>query len=471
MMKAPRIMLAGTHSGVGKTTITTAVMSLLTKAGHRVNPFKVGPDYIDPSYHGLATGRPCRNLDCWMLQPAHVYELFYRTAQKGGINVIEGVMGLFDGASGTSDEGSSAQIAKLTRTPVILIVDAKSAARSVAATVLGFKNFDPALNLAGVILNRVGSERHLALVSEAIEKYCNVPIVGHIKKNASLELPSRHLGLIPTGEGGELTEKVGQLGEVIAEGIDLAGIAAIAENAPELVPPEKDALFPRGLHDTDMGGRVKIGIAQDEAFSFYYQDGLDILEHFGATLVPFSPIHDRKLPAGLQGLYIGGGYPEIYARELSGNQSMLASIRQFGNSGRPVYGECGGFMYMTEGITDGAGEFFPMVGLIPGKTAMRKKLVSLGYVTAICQGENLFGPVGTKLRGHEFHYSDYEGDTCGDGAAFQLIRNRTKEEVPAGYASGQVLASYLHVHFGTNINAAQSFVEKCRAVGCMENDT
>ncbi|ADG82169.1 cobyrinate a,c-diamide synthase [Thermincola potens] len=460
-MKAPRILIAGTHSGSGKTTITTAIMGLLKKKGYKVNPFKVGPDYIDPSYHAVATGNPGRNLDCWMLSQDKVYELFCRTAQQGGINVIEGVMGLFDGASGIDDAGSSAQIAKLTNTPVLLVVDVRSTARSAAAVVLGFQKFDPALNIAGVILNRVGSDRHLGLVSEAIEKYCRIPIVGAIRKNELLELPSRHLGLIPTGEGRQLPEKIDCLVGIIEQDIDLEKLLAVAGSAPELQLPEKPRLFPEISGKT----RVRLGIARDEAFSFYYQDSLDILSHLGAELIPFSPMRDERLPADLHGLYIGGGYPEIYLEELADNKNMLKEIKEFGLSGKPVYAECGGFMYLSDGITTAEGVHYPLVGLVPGISVMKPKLVSLGYVTAYCAADNLLGPAGTTLKGHEFHYSELDCEKHMEKPAYRVIRNRSGEQVLSGYADGNILASYIHVHFATNTEAAKSFLEKCRLAG------
>lgn len=460
-MFAPRILITGTHSGSGKTTITTGIMGLLTKQGYNVNPFKVGPDYIDPSYHYAATGSFSRNLDCWMMSPNKVYELFTKAAAKDGVNIIEGVMGLFDGSSGISDEGSSAQVAKLTKTPVILVVDVKSTARSAAALVLGFQKFDPELNVAGVILNRVGSERHLDLVREAIDEYCGIPVVGYIRKNHLLELPSRHLGLIPTGEGGGLGDKVAALADIIGEGIDIPKLLEIAESAPEIEPPEKLELFP----DPEGGKRVRIGIALDEAFSFYYRDALDMLQHQGGDLVPFSPIHDQVLPEKLDGLYIGGGYPEIYVEALSNNRSMLQSIKAFGEEGKPVYGECGGLMYLTQGITDTNGDFYPMVGLIPGKAIMKEKLVSLGYVTARCAKDTLLGPQAMTLKGHEFHYSELEGEIKEDDLAFEVVRNRSGKRVRVGYAKGNILASYIHIHFGTNIESAVNFVEKCRQGG------
>ncbi|HWI54928.1 MAG TPA: cobyrinate a,c-diamide synthase [Desulfobacteria bacterium] len=459
-MRIPRLMIAGTHSGVGKTTITTAVLSLFTKAGLNVQPYKVGPDYIDPSYHSAATGNKCRNLDSWILKEEAVRQFFINSATRADIAVIEGVMGVFDGSSGNTDTGSSAHIAKLLGCPVVLIVDVKSMARSAAAVVLGFKNFDPGLKVAGVILNRVGSQRHLGLVTEAIETYCDVPVLGYIKKNARLELPSRHLGLVPAVEGGSLLETVSGLSEEIRQGIDIAGLIKAAESAGELDFGDRAELMP----DAGSQETVRIGIAMDEAFSFYYEDGLEIFRMKGAELIPFSPIHDDNLPPDLHGIYIGGGFPEMFIQELSVNNKLKEAIKDAGSSGVPVFGECGGFMYLSDFISDFEGENHPMVGLIPGRCIMEKKLVGMGYVTARCMTENIIAPAESRIRGHEFHYSRFEPNKPAKDFpyAFELTRNRSGNIVFDGYALGNILGSYLHIHFGSDIGLADSFIEKCR---------
>lgn len=454
-MRIPRIMIAGTHSGVGKTTITTAIMAALAKEGCKVQPYKVGPDYIDPSYHTMATGNRSRNLDTWMLGEGTVPGLFVRSAGNMDIAVIEGVMGLFDGSSATGDEGSSARVAKLLNCPVLLIVDVKSMARSAAALVAGFVKFDPELNIAGVILNRIGSERHLRLVKESIETYCNVPVVGYIRKNAKLELPSRHLGLVPTVEGGSLPEMVSALADEIREGIDLDKLRQIAESAADL----ETSWLPAAIEPS---AQVRIGIAWDEAFSFYYQDGLEELERSGAQLVRFSPLHGEGLPPDIGGIYIGGGFPEIFIKQLADNAAMINAIKTAGEAGMPIFAECGGLMYLTRAIVDFDGEHYPMVGLVPGTCIMEKKLVGMGYIEAESLVDNVIARAGQKARGHEFHYSRVVPDEQGFKYAFRLERNRYREPVLDGYAGENILASYAHLHFASAPEMAVRFVEQCR---------
>ncbi len=460
-IRIPRLMIAGTHSGVGKTTITTAVMAALARSGYNVQPYKVGPDYIDPTYHTLATGNKSRNLDAWMLGEETVFRLFTASAAGADVALIEGVMGVFDGSSGAAEHGSSAYIAKLLKCPVLLIVDVKSMARSAAAMVLGYKNFDPGLNIAGVILNRIGSERHLNLVQEAIEYYCDLPVVGYVRKNAKLELPSRHLGLVPTVEGGELPEMVGSLADEVREGMDLDKLLEIAGNAEPLTPAsEINTPWPGRQKAGSI--QVRIGIAYDEAFSFYYQDGLEMLEKGGAELVPFSPLHDSELPGGLGGIYIGGGFPEMFIGELSANRAMISQIRAAGSAGMPLFAECGGLMYLTRAIVDFQGREFPMVGLVPGRCVMEKRLVGMGYVEAEALSDNILMPAGKMARGHEFHYSRIEPDTSEFRYAFRLVRNRYRETVLDGYANENILASYAHLHFASDSGLAGRFVDFCK---------
>jgi cobyrinic acid a,c-diamide synthase len=456
-LKIPRFMIAGTHSGVGKTTITTAIMAALTQKGLNVQPFKVGPDYIDPTYHSTATGNKCRNLDTWMLDEQTVCRLFANSAAKADMAVIEGVMGVFDGSAATSDNGSSAHIAKLLGCPVILIVDVKSMARSAAAVILGYKNFDPKLNIAGVILNRIGSDRHLSLVREAIETYCNVPVIGYIRKNAKLELPSRHLGLIPTVEGGQLLDTIGLLAEEVREGLDIEKLIIIANTAECFNARIEDEIC---IDDNIFS--VRIGIALDEAFSFYYRDGLDVLEKYGAELVFFSPLHDQKLPQGLDGIYIGGGFPEIYIKELAKNKTFMEDLRMAGDNGMPVFAECGGYMYLARSIVDTGGQRHDTVGLIPGECIMSKKLVGMGYAEAESLTDNILGKKGKKARGHEFHYSKFKPLEQDYPFAFRLVRNCYRDTVLDGYANGNILASYMHLHFAADPELAVNFLNICR---------
>lgn len=464
-MKIPRIMIAGTHSGVGKTTITTAIMAALARDGCRVQPYKVGPDYIDPSYHTMATGNPSRNLDTWMLSDETVYRLFVHSAQNTDVAVIEGVMGLFDGSLANGDRGSSAQIAKLLNCPVILIVDVKSMARSAAAMVSGFADFDPDLNIAGVILNRIGSDRHLRLVREAVEAYCKVPVVGYIRKNARLELPSRHLGLVPTVEGGGLPAKICSLADEIKEGIDFIRILRFADAADDMAPAcESEIKVAAGKGDIVVPEKkIRIGLAWDEAFSFYYQDGLDELVRQGAELVRFSPLHDAELPSDLAGLYIGGGFPEMFIQELAGNHGMINGLQAVAEKGIPIFAECGGLMYLTRTIVDFDNQEYRMVGLVPGRIIMEKSLVGMGYIEAEALANNVISIIGQKLRGHEFHYSRMIPDEPDFSYAFRLTRNRSGETFMDGYARDNILASYFHLHFASDPNTAARFIASCRA--------
>ncbi len=455
-MHIPSLMIAGTHSGVGKTTITTAVMAALTKSGYKVQPFKVGPDYIDPSYHNIATGSISRNLDTWMLGEHTVQKLFLRSAVQSDIAVIEGVMGLFDGASGVSDSGSSAQVAKLLHCPVILVVDVKSMARSAAAVVLGFQKLDPLVRIAGVILNRIGSDRHLQLVREAIETSCDIPVIGFIRKQADLALPSRHLGLVPTVEGGDLSARIGALADIIAEGMNYDLLADIAKGAGD-IQAQADLSFKSAGQ-----AKVRVAIARDEAFSFYYQDGLAVLESYDVELVPFSPLHDHRLPEDIHGIYIGGGFPEVFAAQLAKNRSILDEIGKYSRENMPVYAECGGLMYLTEAVRDFKGQEYPMAGIVPAKCLMEQKLVGMGYVTAENLTDNLLGPQGFTYRGHEFHYSRLVPTGSDFSYAVKLIRNKTGESVLDGYARDNILATYVHLHFATDLSLAQHFAGKCR---------
>ncbi|WP_418789919.1 cobyrinate a,c-diamide synthase [Phosphitispora sp. TUW77] len=462
-MKIPRFMIAGTHSGVGKTTITTGIMAALASAGFKVQPYKVGPDYIDPTYHTMATGNKSRNLDTWILDNETVKKVFVKSASKADIAVIEGVMGVFDGSSGTVDQGSSAHMAKLIDCPVILIVDTSSMARSAAALVSGFLNFDPDLKIAGVILNKIGSERHLKLVTEAIETYCNIPVVGYVKKNAALELPSRHLGLVPTVEGGELPRMVNSLAGEISKGIDINKLTNLAMAAPELPDDILDTCDKDLVSGIDQcKTNVRIGIALDEAFSFYYYDGLEVLEEKGAELVPFSPLHDQALPENLDGLYIGGGFPEIFIKELSWNMPLMREIKLAGAQGMPVFAECGGLMYLSREIVDFDGKRYQMTGLVPGACIMENKLIGMGYVEAESLSDNVIAPKGKKTRGHEFHYSRIEPtENSNFKHAFRLVRSRYQQPILDGYANGCILASYVHLHFASDPELAERLIQHC----------
>ncbi len=452
-LNMPRIVIAGTQSGVGKTTIATGIMAALKSKGLNVQPFKVGPDYIDPTYHTLATGLPSRNLDSWMLSHQAIPELFCRAARKADISVIEGVMGLYDGHSGLEDSGSTAEIAKLLNAPTILIIDAGKMARSAAAIALGYVKFDPGLNLAGFIVNNIGSERHYLWVKDAIEQTTSLPVLGYLPKNADFEMPERHLGLIPT------VETVGTrcnvpLQRQIEQTVNIDQILEIARSVHPVVAQNiEPLLFPA----ENISPSVNIAYAWDEAFSFYYQDNLDLLEAYGAQLSPFSPLNDAALPPNTQGIYIGGGFPEVYAERLSQNQKIMESIRQAAARGIPVYGECGGLMYLAEGLTDFEDNRYQMTGLVPCWSTMSKKLARMGYVELEFNQDTILGSKGLRIRGHEFHWSEIKSEL--NSPAYQVLHPETRTE---GYSNGNVLASYIHLHFGTDSNLARNFVKACQ---------
>lgn len=449
----PRLVIAGTESGVGKTTIATGIMAALKNRGLRVQPFKVGPDYIDPTYHALATGLPSRNLDSWMLSHDAIAELFERAARKADVSVIEGVMGLFDGHSGSDEEGSTAEVAKILSAPVVLIIDAGKMARSAAAVALGYARYDPVLDLKGFIINNVGSERHFEWVKEAIEQATSIPVLGYLPKDAQFEMQERHLGLIPT------VETVGArcnvpLQRQIEQTVNIDQLLEIAYSVhPVGAQYFEPLLFPtRPIPPT-----VNIAYAWDEAFSFYYQDNLDLLEAYGARLLPFSPMHDRAIPEDAQGLCIGGGFPEMYAEALSANQSIMDSLRKAASDGVPIYGECGGLMYLSQGITDFEGNHYQMVGLVPCESIMKNRLTRMGYVEFELNQDTILGSKGMRLRGHEFHWSEMETELT-----LPAYRVFHPDERTEGYSNGNVLASYVHLHFGTNPDLARNFIEACQ---------
>ncbi|MCL6610539.1 MAG: cobyrinate a,c-diamide synthase [Peptococcaceae bacterium] len=452
-MKLPRVVIAGTHSGSGKTTVAAALMRALARSGIKVQPFKVGPDYIDPGYHTAATGRHSRNLDAWFLGDHGVREMFLRSASGADISVVEGVMGLYDGR-GSGEEGSTAHVARLLDAPVILVLDARSMARSAAAVVLGYKSFDPALNLCGVILNRVGSERHFLLLKEAIQSAAGVPVLGRVAFNPEMELPERHLGLLPTPEKDGLAGLLDIMAHKITEALNLEDIIRLARTAPGLPPPPV-RVFPEEASEP----QVNIGLVLDQAFNFYYRDGLDLLAALGARLVPCSAL-EGGLPPGLDGLYIGGGFPEMFAEVIAENLEFIGGVRSEFGRGMPVYAECGGMMFLSRSIAGFDGREYPMAGIIPGKTVMLGKRAGLGYVTALALKDSILAPAGRRIRGHEFHYSVLQGL---DGADHAYSLEREGEEPRLdGYASGGLLASYLHIHFAGCPEEARRFIRACR---------
>lgn len=448
----PRLLIAGTHSGSGKTTIATAVMALLSGTGLKVQPYKVGPDYIDPGFHQVATGRVSRNLDTFFLGEEGVREIFARSAARADISIIEGVMGLYDGI-GAGDDGSSARVAELLNCPVLLVVDARSMAASAAAVVWGFANLPGGVPLAGVILNRVASPRHLKVLQGAIEDKTGVPVVGGIPRNLDLQMPERHLGLVPSVETGEVKTLVGKLAARLAPYLPLDKLLGLARSAPPIRVEQK-------LFAVQPGEPVRLGVVRDRAFNFYYRDGLDLLETMGAELVYCSALDDGRLPPGLDGLYMGGGFPEMFLEQLAANRSFAEELRARVQRGMPLYAECGGLMYLCRGIRDFDGREWPGAGILPARCRMEKKRVALGYVSATALRDNVLVGGGTELRGHEFHYSRLDGGEL--APAYHL--HKTGGHDPGhldGHAHGNVLATYLHIHFAGSPEAARGLLRSC----------
>jgi cobyrinic acid a,c-diamide synthase len=446
------IVIAGPHSGVGKTVIATGLMAALSRRGLRVQGFKVGPDYIDPTYHSLACGRPSRNLDRWLTSPSGLVELFQRAAASVDVCVVEGVMGLFDGRIGATEQASTAEIAKLTGAPVVLVLDVGKMARSAAAIALGFSRFDPQLRLAGVVLNNLASERHRGAVTDSIEQEAGLQVFGAVRRDPSLKLPERHLGLVPATEGPVVRAFLDAAAGAVEQMCDVPAILRLSESAKVPDRPVQASLFPARPQPS----RARLAVARDEAFSFYYQDSLDLLSSWGLELEFFSPLRDEHLPP-CDGVYLGGGFPELYAAGLSSNQEMLTSLRSAALRGLPIYGECGGLMYLGTAMSDPDGAPHSMVGLTPAVTSMGSKRVTVGYREIRARRDGPILLAGETLPGHEFHWSVLE-NVADIHAAYHVLDQPGRIE---GFQDGSVLASYVHLHLGSRPGLAERFVRTC----------
>jgi cobyrinic acid a,c-diamide synthase len=450
------IIIAAPVSGSGKTTVTIGLMECLKRRGLKVAPFKVGPDFIDPGYHRIVTGRPSLNLDGWICSPQVVQEMFAEHSSDADIAVIEGVMGLFDGISGRSDEGSTAQIARLTGSTVFLVINAKGFARSIAALVKGFAEFDPEVRVGGVIFNNVSSENHARILKEAVES--NVPsirVVGSILHDNDLHIPSRHLGLL-TAEESELSgQYLDHLVEVIRSSVDFGMLWEIA-GAGEM--------FEHPVNREPVQSVTRIAVARDKAFSFVYETNLQLFRHAGAELVEFSPIADDALPEGISGIYLPGGYPEAYAEELSANTAMKSAIRGAIEAGMPAYAECGGFIYLTSGVVANEEEkssIKELAGIFPVTTTMLRQRKALGYREITLREDSILGKKGAKARGHEFHYSETDEMPESVERLYQVSKGHS-DLGTEGYRYKNCVASYIHLHFGSNPGMAEAFVGSCK---------
>ncbi len=440
-------------------------MKYLLELGYKVAPFKIGPDFIDPGHHTKICGKPSINLDSWMLSKKYNQSRFKASFESSDIAVVEGVMGLFDGYSGTSESGSTAQMAKWLNLPVILVVDAKSMARSAAAIVQGFENFDKDLNVAGVIFNRVGSSNHYKYLKNAVEETCRAKSLGYILRNDKIHLPDRHLGLVTAEEHVFSEEALSELISMIDKNTILKGFIN------KLV--QLDPAFYRAGDienvDTILEEKVTIAVARDKAFCFYYKDNIDILKRNGAKIVEFSPLSDSFLPDNIHGIYFGGGYPELFAEKLSENVSLLQEINTRSRKKMPIYGECGGFMYLCSFMTDlNRKKQYPMTGCFPFSVEMSSKLRSLGYREIKLKKNSLIGKKGSVLKGHEFHYSSLLEDEANETAfqndiinIYDVTQRDGKELKLSGFLKNNTLASYLHLHFGSMKDSGKSFVQAC----------
>jgi len=450
-------IIAGTHSGCGKTSISLGLMASLARRGIRVQPFKCGPDFIDPGHHALACAGggqpvPSHNLDGWMLGESTNLDIFNRYAADSDVAVIEGVMGLFDGISGTGDAGSTAQMAKILGLPVILVVDARSMARSAAALVTGYADFDPEVAIAGVIFNRVGSQSHAELLREAMTLVPDVPVLGCLGRDEDISTPSRHLGLVTPEQDGPDLSRYQRLADWVEAGLDPDALLASVPEVEAVAPFEPVPQLPK----------VIIGLARDNAFCFYYEENLRLLREAGARLIEFSPLNDTRLPERLDGLYLGGGYPELYAFELSQNTRIRREIKEFCESGRPVYAECGGFMLLMNDIVTGRGRY-AMAGVYPVRAEMGEKFRALGYREVAVREATTLGPAGTTARGHEFHYSSIQAPPSENlHPVYDLAGRKGPLETPEGFVTWNTLGSYVHLHFGSNPAIPKAFVEACK---------
>jgi cobyrinic acid a,c-diamide synthase len=449
----PSLVIAGTTSGVGKTTISLAIMHAFNKKGLRVQPFKIGPDFIDPSYHKTITEKESRTLDAWFMGKAGIISTVEDATKDADIGIVEGVMGLFDGMSGRNDFASTAHVAKILNAPIILVVDAAKAARSIAAMIFGYLNFDKKLKIIGIVLNNVSGPKHEKYLIEACRNSLNVPILGIVKRDKDLKMDERHLGLIPSDElEPSKRNKIVRLANKVSEEIYYDKILSLINlRKPKLTKPINDK--------SKVPKLVKIAVALDNSFNFYYNENLDTLRNLGAEITYFSPISDNCIPDGISGIVLGGGFPEVMADKLNSNQSMIKSIKRAGEQGIPIYGECGGLMYLTKSITGykDSKKVFRMVGIVDARTKMTGRL-TLNYTNA--DMNSTFGNI-KNMRGHEFHYSKIEDFPSDSKFVYSMKRG---VGIDGGKHDGILihnsLASYMHLHFYDN-RFPKMWIKKC----------
>ncbi|MEJ6950414.1 cobyrinate a,c-diamide synthase [Natronospora cellulosivora (SeqCode)] len=453
-----RIMIGGASSSVGKTTISLGIMAALSKRGIKVAPFKVGPDFIDPGFHKFVCDNPSYNLDSWLMSKERIRFLFERNMEGKDIGIIEGVMGLYDGFGVEKDNGSSAHLAKIIDAPVILVIDGSGISSSAAAMVLGYKFYDQDLTMKGVIINKVSGEQHYNILKEAIEKHVKIPCLGYLPVNSEINLKSRHLGLIPSNEISTLEDKLEKLTELVENCIDLGALLDLAKSSSskKYVQQTKKLKNPIEKYKFSAEG-LRIGIAMDKAFNFYYEDNLKLLKEIGIKLIPFSPIKDIDLPSDIDGIYIGGGFPEVFAKELEKNKVFRENIKKRLEDGLPAYVECGGLMYLTERIINLEGEYSTMAGFFPTITRMTKRLQRFGYV-------NIETDTGDSIKGHEFHHSLVE-ERANIDYFYKVYKSRNgsiEKEWRCGLKKINTLAAYPHIHFYSNPEFLFNLIRKIK---------
>ncbi|CEP79308.1 cobyrinate a,c-diamide synthase [Paraclostridium sordellii] len=444
-----KILIAGTNSGVGKTTISLGIMQALTKRNLKVQPYKVGPDYIDPSYHTFITGRDSRNLDSYMLDDEKIKYIFKNASKDADVSVIEGVMGLYDGFGIDLNSCTSSYTSKILKSPVILVINGKAMSSSAAAMVLGYKELDKKVNIKGVIVNNVKTKNHYELIKEAIEKYCNVEVLGYFPPNEKFKLDSRHLGLVPSAEIEALTEKFYDLGSEIEKYINIDRLIEISESE------EIETSFE--LNELPKFKNKSIAVAYDKAFNFYYKENLELLNQMNIEIKTFSPLYDEIVPKA-DCIYIGGGFPEVFAKELGINKKMRESIKKAHENNVPIYAECGGLMYLGEKLLDLDGNEYEMVGIFEGISKMTKSLKRFGYCDGIAKVDTVFSNKGDIIKGHEFHHSEFNSN---EECSYKMVKkrgNKIVDEWYGGYSKGNTLATYLHTHFYNNLDSIIKFV-------------
>ncbi|MEG1311113.1 MAG: cobyrinate a,c-diamide synthase [Romboutsia sp.] len=447
-----KILIAGTNSGVGKTTISLGIMQAFTKRKMEVQPYKVGPDYIDPSYHTFITGRHSRNLDSYMLDDEKIKYVFNKSSENADISIVEGVMGLYDGIGIDLDNCTSSYTSKILKTPVILVINGKAMAASSAAMVMGYKEIDKDVNIAGVIVNNVRTKTHYEIIKKSIEQYCGIEVLGYFPPNNEFSLESRHLGLVPSIELESLKNKFSNLAYEIEKYINIDRILEISETENVSTNFELEDFIKNNKLENKT-----IAIAYDKAFNFYYRENIELLEKLGLNIEYFSPLEDNKVPSA-DYIYIGGGFPEIFGKALEENKSMRESILEAHNNKIPIYAECGGLMYLGNKLVDQQDKEYDMVGIFEGTSKMTASLRRFGYCFGTAKKDTILCRKGNVIKGHEFHHSIFETN---ENCAYIMRKERDRkivDEWEGGYSKNSTLATYLHTHFYNNLDCIKNFL-------------